>query len=216
MFELKLGMKVFHKRLYDYHEQMKVIGIRENEVELEGDFSGGTHNVCQSDWLPIEGLSLYYGNIQPEKTKTIIISAFPGTGKSYLFDRFKNSNISALDSDSSKFSWISEGVRNPEFPSNYIQYIKGNLGKVDYIFVSSHREVRNALKNNNLQFWLVFPHEALIQEYITRYTKRGNDYKFISFISKNWFSFLEDLRSENCETKIQLLQCQFLADVLVF
>ena len=35
---------------------MKIVGIRENEVELEGDYSGGTHNVCQTDWLPIEGV----------------------------------------------------------------------------------------------------------------------------------------------------------------
>lgn len=216
MFEIKLGMNVYHKRLYDYHEQMKIVGIREFEVELEGDYSGGTNNVCQKDWLPIEGLSLYYGNIEPEKTKTIVISAFPATGKSYLFDRFQNSNITALDSDSSKFSWISEGVRNKDFPNNYISHIKENMGKVDYIFVSSHKEVRNALKSNNIPFWLVFPHEALIQEYITRYSNRGNDYKFIDFISKNWFSFLEDLKSEKCQTKIQLLPNQFLADIIVF
>lgn len=148
--------------------------------------------------------------------QTKIISAFPGTGKSYLFDRFKNSNIVALDSDSSKFSWISEGVRNPDFPINYISHIKENIGKVDYIFVSSHKEVRNALNDNILSYWLVFPHEALIQEYITRYSKRGNDYKFIDFISKNWFSFLEDLKAESCQVKIQLLQNQYLADVLVF
>lgn len=35
---------------------MKIVGIRETEVELEGDFSGGTHNVVQKSWLPIKGL----------------------------------------------------------------------------------------------------------------------------------------------------------------
>jgi len=52
----KLGMKVFHETLYDGKECMKVVGIRETEVELEGDYSGGTHNVVQKDWLPIKGL----------------------------------------------------------------------------------------------------------------------------------------------------------------
>ena len=37
---------------------MKVVGIREKEVELEGDYSGGTHAVCQKDWLPLEGVLL--------------------------------------------------------------------------------------------------------------------------------------------------------------
>jgi hypothetical protein len=33
------------------NEQFEVVGIRENEVELEGDWSGGTHNVCQRGWI---------------------------------------------------------------------------------------------------------------------------------------------------------------------
>ena len=34
--------------------------------------------------------------------------------------------------------------RNPNFPNNYIEHIKENIGKVDYIFVSSHLVVRQA------------------------------------------------------------------------
>jgi hypothetical protein len=40
---------------YYYHgETFTVVGIRENELELRGDWSGGTHNVDQSSWYPIE------------------------------------------------------------------------------------------------------------------------------------------------------------------
>lgn len=39
------------KSFYNGHEPFKVVGIRENQVELEGDFSGGTHNVSQKDWF---------------------------------------------------------------------------------------------------------------------------------------------------------------------
>jgi hypothetical protein len=56
--DLKLGQKVYHKDIYWGKEQMKVVGIREKEVELEGDYSGGTHNVCQKDWEPLEGVLL--------------------------------------------------------------------------------------------------------------------------------------------------------------
>lgn len=52
----ELGMIVFHETIYNGKEQMKIVGIREAEVELEGDYSGGTHSVCQKDWLPIKGL----------------------------------------------------------------------------------------------------------------------------------------------------------------
>lgn len=52
----ELGMMVFHDNIYDGNERMKVVGIRENEIELEGDYSGGTHNVIQKDWQPVEGV----------------------------------------------------------------------------------------------------------------------------------------------------------------
>ena len=48
-------MLVFHEGLYDGKVQMKIVGIRKHEVELEGDYSGGTHNVTQKSWMPIEG-----------------------------------------------------------------------------------------------------------------------------------------------------------------
>lgn len=45
---------VYVEELYQGHEPMKVVGIRQNEVELEGDYSGGTHNVTQRDWINID------------------------------------------------------------------------------------------------------------------------------------------------------------------
>jgi hypothetical protein len=45
---------VYIEGVYYGHEPFKIVGIREKEIELEGDFSGGTHNVTQKDWYPIE------------------------------------------------------------------------------------------------------------------------------------------------------------------
>jgi hypothetical protein len=52
----ELDMLVFHESIYDGKECMKVVGIRHEQVELEGDYSGGTNNIIQKDWLPIKGL----------------------------------------------------------------------------------------------------------------------------------------------------------------
>ncbi len=52
----ELEMKVFHEAIYSGKELMEVVGIREAEVELQGDYSGGTNAVLQKDWLPIKGL----------------------------------------------------------------------------------------------------------------------------------------------------------------
>lgn len=55
--DFKLDVIVYHKNVYNYNEPLKVVGIMEDKLLLEGDFSGGTHNVTQRDWLPIEGTS---------------------------------------------------------------------------------------------------------------------------------------------------------------
>ena len=60
--DLRINQMVYHKEIYDGHEQMRIVGLKENEVELEGDWSGGTHNVCQRDWMPLEGVLLTKNN----------------------------------------------------------------------------------------------------------------------------------------------------------
>lgn len=53
----KIGQIVYHESVYEHREPLKVVGILEDKLFLEGDFSGGTHNVTQRDWLPIKGTS---------------------------------------------------------------------------------------------------------------------------------------------------------------
>lgn len=58
--DIKIGMVIYHREVYDYREHLTVVGIRENEIEVEGDFSGGTHNIIQRSWLPFSGVSTIY------------------------------------------------------------------------------------------------------------------------------------------------------------
>ena len=53
----RIGDIVYHRSVYEHKEPLKVVGITEDKLYLEGDYSGGTHNVCQRDWLPIKGTS---------------------------------------------------------------------------------------------------------------------------------------------------------------
>jgi hypothetical protein len=50
-----LGMKVYHKDIYNGNELMEIVGIRKDTIELQGDYSGGTNAIVQADWLPIKG-----------------------------------------------------------------------------------------------------------------------------------------------------------------
>lgn len=142
--------------------------------------------------------------------QTKIISAFPACGKTYMFKNCKDLFNGMLDSDSSEFSWVKDingdntKERNPEFPNNYIKHIKNNLGKVEIIFVSSHGVVRDALKDNGIDYTIVYPNISQKQEWINRFKNRGNNEGFINFLSLNWNNFIEDIESETFPNKIKL------------
>jgi len=134
---------------------------------------------------------------------TIIVSAFPACGKSYMFNNYNDKPYTMLDSDSSNFSWVKDenGIntkeRDSNFPNNYIKHIKDNIGKVDVIFVSSHNIVREALNENNIRFFMVYPDKNMKDEWIKRFRERDNNGIFINFISKNWDNFIDEIEKED-------------------
>lgn len=165
--------------------------------------------------------------------KAKVISAFPASGKSTYYrewSQYSKENVwrkgsngeqvlnniglpvgdKILDSDSSQFSWIKDengnntDMRNPDFPRNYIQHIKDHLETEDVIFVSSHDIVRNALEENNIDYYLVYPDKDLLEEWIYRMKDRGNNDKFISFITSNWDKFIDEIEAETYPTKVKL------------
>jgi hypothetical protein len=144
--------------------------------------------------------------------ETLVVSGFPGIGKSYLYKL--NEKMIILDSDSSEFSWIEEGVRHPDFPNNYMEHIKSNIGKVDNIFVSSHDIVRRELEANGINYLLVYPSIDLKDEYIQRYKDRGSNEGFINFIRSNWKEFITAIEKETFPELIRLYSGEYLRDAL--
>lgn len=115
--------------------------------------------------------------------KTKIISAFPGTGKTTFFNNYKDT-FTILDSDSSTFD-------KKEFPQNYISHIKENMGKCDYILVSSHEDVRNALVKEEIEHFLVYPKVDCRSIYLDRYKGRGSSLQLIDIIDSNWYDWIK-------------------------
>lgn len=156
---------------------------------------------------------------------TKIIAAYPACGKSYFAenarDYFEGEFPIVLDSDSSQFSWIYENgektdKRNPDFPQNYINHIKNNIGKADIIFVSSHDVVRKALGKNKIKFTLVVPQKNCLNEWMIRYINRGNDNDFIDTQINNWDKWLDEIDEEKGTYSkiIKLEQRQYISDVI--
>ena len=141
--------------------------------------------------------------------KTEIYSAFPGTGKTTVFNKAEELNLFVLDSDSSMFE-------KSEFPGNYIAHIKENIGKVDIIMVSSHKEVREALVENELQFILFYPERHLKGEYIRRYIGRGSSEQFIDLLDKNWDTWIEECENQRHCGRVPLRRGMFIESYLAF
>ena len=154
---------------------------------------------------------------------TLVISGFPGIGKTYAQQHIQGR---ILDSDSSNFSWARNAdgtvktdvngvkLRHPEFPQNYMEHIKGNMGYADIIFVSSHDNVREALNKASIPHVLVYPSAEMKEEMVQRYIDRGSPQGFVDLIKKNWENFINGMKSDPCPNKIELKPGQYLKDVL--
>ena len=141
--------------------------------------------------------------------KPMLVAGFPGTGKSsYCYrDADYMPQGFATDSDSSKFD-------KANFPQNYIEHIKGKISEgYARIFISSHKEVRDALVENGLEFTLVYPKKELKEEYLKRYKERGSPDGFIKLISDNWDLWLDELKNQKGCKHIELESGQFIANV---
>ena len=144
--------------------------------------------------------------------KSMLVAGFPGTGKSYYCYNVNLSHYTqskfAIDSDSSKFD-------KANFPQNYIEHIKEKISEgYTRIFISTHKEVRDALVKNGLEFTLIYPKKELKEEYLKRYKERGSPDAFINIISNNWEVWLEDLRNQKGCKHIELESGQFISDLI--
>ena len=56
--QLQFDTVVYHSNVYHGEEPLKVVGIRKDQVELQGDYSGvGLDN--SSCWLPLNGVLIW-------------------------------------------------------------------------------------------------------------------------------------------------------------
>ena len=141
---------------------------------------------------------------------TIVISAYPCCGKTYAYKHYAD-KYSIIDSDSSLFSWtydINNKIgksRNLSFPNNYIESIKNSIGNVDFILVSSHLEVRQALQDAGIDYVTVYPEENLLAEWIGRMYLRGDTKSFIDKQIKMWKTNMENIKNEPYGKKLYRL-----------
>lgn len=159
----------------------------------------------------------------------LVASAFPAVGKSTIFKEAAErglkpghvhfndftkeyevtvpagDGIPVFDSDSSKFD-------KEFFPGNYVKHIKSVLEQFDdvIILVSSHKDVREMLRSQGIDYVLAYPQRELKEEYIRRYKARGNAEGFIGMMENSWNDFIDSCEEDPTDTKIVLGEGEFL------
>lgn len=132
-----------------------------------------------------------------------VIAGFPGVGKTEAKKHLENNGVLALDSDSSNFD-------KEYFPQNYIEHIKQVIAdqEVRVIFISSHKEVRDAMRDAGITYMMVHPVPELKEEYIRRYTERGSPQVFIEKIEANWDNWITEMRQDLIQNKVTTVELE--------
>lgn len=141
--------------------------------------------------------------------ETYVISAFPGCGKTTAYERLKG-KYDIIDLESSFFD-------KNDFPQNYVNAIKDNIGKVDVIFISSHDKVRKQLQEEGIEYILYYPSIERKDEMISLYKGRGNDGVFIDLMSLHFEHFFNSVENDETPNKICLKEeSSFIIDDYLF
>lgn len=142
-----------------------------------------------------------------KRHESMIIFGFPGVGKTYAFNHQDELGLELVDSDSSNFHWMKDDDGNdlldengkkivhPAWPANYVQYIEliGREQAInpDYIMVSTHEEVVNALMDRRFLSITLLPDKSMKENFIQRFKDRGSPESFIDNLNKNWDNFID-------------------------
>lgn len=170
--------------------------------------------------------ALTLSNERDDKKYGIIVYTFPAAGKTY----FAKHGTSVFDLTTTGLKYIpneeqkkldKEAVKgtkrnvNPNFEKEYLARLKAAVKHYDFVLVP-YIGLDVAIKNNFLNFWLVYPDQKCKKEYLARMKKRGNNNEFVKNYNENWNDFL--LEKENDRSafkKIVLDKGEYLEDALV-
>lgn len=122
-----------------------------------------------------------------------IVATSPGLGKT----TFAKENPSILNLDPVTYKYFGmeslspEEVEmrkgdksretNPDYPNNFIRVLKENTDKYDIVLIHAHVDVLRRLRQDRLEYTLVYPTKEFFNgEILNRYKDRGNTDTFVN------------------------------------
>lgn len=135
---------------------------------------------------------------------TLIYASFCGSGKTYI-----NENVDIESIEIEYWKYIESGTQD-----KYVTDVKSNIGKVDFIFISTDPEGLRLLNKEGLSLILVYPENSLRNEYLDRYINMDNTYDFIGMFMKNWNIWINELKEQKYCKHIVLKSGEYLTDII--
>lgn len=167
--------------------------------------------------------------------RTLIISAFPACGKTYLY---KNQNTLQFNSCGKKIHYSFSDSDSSKFPKRdgweieYVDHIEKKIGAVDFVFISQHENVLKELQNRSIPFvtvapdnseWLSEKERMLIkQQWFGRFILRDNSHiadDLNTWINRKMEDYdkqtsIEHLTKYNPVSFFTLNENQYLSDII--
>lgn len=128
--------------------------------------------------------------------KGIIICGFKAIGKSTVARKYEN----IIDLESSDYKYIldeclkdisvekTKGLKerklNPEYPYNYYDKIIDEYNQGKAVLIACKIEIVELLEKNNVEYYIIYPKEEMLEEIIERCKSRGNIDEFIINVRK--------------------------------
>lgn len=134
----------------------------------------------------------------------MIISGFPGIGKTELAKKYENvidldgmPYIYELTLEQEKISYEKlKGTfkeKSNNWPENYIEEILKRQKQYDIVLICQHQELLEKLNERNIDYITVFPNITCKEEYSKRYKDRGNSEQYIEKKVKSFDSQIKYL-----------------------
>ena len=131
----------------------------------------------------------------------MIISGFPGTGKSTVMNIFKG--VVDLESTPFKKNW------------KIYADVAEHMHKQGYtVMVSSHKEMRDELLSREAAFVVVIPKKEDKALYIERYRERGSTEEFIKLLDENFEAWIDEILEEEGLVICELNGDEFISDLI--
>lgn len=156
--------------------------------------------------------------------KGIVVSAFAGTGKSFLAKHYEN--VVDLDSGNYKFIYdesddiplearkaMKKYELQPEWPQNYFDAILQNIERYEIVLVTFSQEVKDFLYARGIDLYYFMPDASAWEIIERRLRERANNERFIEILKARFYCEVDyagkDLR------KMSLGNDEFLEQALM-